>query len=92
LLFCFHNPSKSDRISALTRILIAQFINRARSQLICITDALAKDSIQVKSREKLTLLNENVTLILELVNFNPLSADDPKFADSIRQIIINAGE
>jgi hypothetical protein len=41
---------------------------------------------------KLTLLNENVALILELVDFNLLSADDPKFTDSIGQIIINAGE
>ncbi len=69
-----------------------QFINRSRSQLICIRDALGKDSIQVKSTEKLTLLNENVALILKLVDFNLLSADDPKFADSIGQIIINAGE
>jgi hypothetical protein len=43
-----------------SRYANAQFINRARSKLICIRNALAKDSIQVKSREKLTLLNENV--------------------------------
>ena len=61
----------ADRTSALARKMIAQFINRTRSELVCISNALAKDSIQVKSREKLTLLNENVALILELVNLSP---------------------
>jgi hypothetical protein len=56
--------------------------------LVCIRNALGKDSLQIKSREKLTLLNENVALILELVDFNLLSADNPKFADSIGEILI----
>lgn len=29
------------------------------------------------------MVNENVALVLELVDFNPLSANEPKFADSI---------
>jgi hypothetical protein len=53
--------------------------------LVCIRNALSKDGIQVKSTEKLTLLNLNIALILKLVDFNFLSADAPKFADSIRQ-------
>src|ERR687885_315093 len=50
----------AERTSGLARITLAQFINRTRSQLICIRNALGKDSIQIKSREQLTLLNENI--------------------------------
>jgi hypothetical protein len=48
-----------------SRYANAQFINRTRSQLVCISNALRKDSIQIKSREKLTLLNENILPILK---------------------------
>jgi hypothetical protein len=50
----------ADRTSGLARITLAQFINRTRSKLVCITNSLGKDSIPIKSREQLTLLNENI--------------------------------